>query len=74
MWKPQEMYGLGRSLGGENGNPLQYSCVGNPMDRGGGYCLWVAKSDATEHACTVLAIGLRATLRGVLTLQPEHHL
>ena len=24
----------GRSLGGENGNPLQYSCVGNPMDRG----------------------------------------
>ena len=26
--------GLGRSPGGENGNPLQYSCVGNPMDRG----------------------------------------
>ena len=26
--------GLGRSLGGGNGNPLQYSCLGNPMDRG----------------------------------------
>ena len=26
--------GLGRSPGGENGNPLQYSCLGNPMDRG----------------------------------------
>ena len=25
---------LGRSLGGGNGNPLQYSCLGNPMDRG----------------------------------------
>ena len=25
--------GLGRSLGGENGNLLQYSCLGNPMDR-----------------------------------------
>ena len=25
---------LGRSLGGENGNPLQYSCCGSPMDRG----------------------------------------
>ena len=25
--------GLGRSLGGEHGNPLQYSCVENPMDR-----------------------------------------
>ena len=26
--------GLGRSPGGENGNPLQYSCLGNTMDRG----------------------------------------
>ena len=26
--------GLGRSLGGGNGNPLQYSCLGKPMDRG----------------------------------------
>ena len=25
---------LGRSPGGGNGNPLQYSCLGNPMDRG----------------------------------------
>ena len=25
--------GLGRSPGEENGNPLQYSCLGNPMDR-----------------------------------------
>jgi len=24
----------GRSLGGRNGNPLQYSCLENPMDRG----------------------------------------
>ena len=25
--------GLGRSPGGGNGNPLQYSCLKNPMDR-----------------------------------------
>ena len=25
---------LGRSPEGGNGNPLQYSCLGNPMDRG----------------------------------------
>ena len=25
---------LGRSAGEGNGNPLQYSCLGNPMDRG----------------------------------------
>ena len=26
--------GLGRSSGGGNGNPLQYSCLENPMERG----------------------------------------
>ena len=26
--------GWGRSSGEGNGNPLQYSCLGNPMDRG----------------------------------------
>ena len=26
--------GVGRSPGEENGNPLLYSCLGNPMDRG----------------------------------------
>ena len=28
------MTGLGRSPGEGNGNPLQYSCLGNPMDGG----------------------------------------
>ena len=26
--------GSGRSRGGDHGNPLQYSCLENPMDRG----------------------------------------
>ena len=26
--------GLGRLPGGDHGNPLQYSCLENPMDRG----------------------------------------
>ena len=26
--------GSGRSPGGGKGNPLQYSCLGNPVDRG----------------------------------------
>ena len=30
--------GLGRSLGEGNGNPLQYCCLENPMDRG----VWLA--------------------------------
>ena len=31
--------GLGRSSGEGNGNPLKYSCLKNPMDRG----VWWAK-------------------------------
>ena len=26
--------GSGRSSGGQHGNPLQYSCLENPMDKG----------------------------------------
>ena len=28
------IFGWGKSPGGGNGNPLQYSCLENPMDRG----------------------------------------
>ena len=31
---PDSIPGLGRSPGGGKGNPLQYSCLENPMDRG----------------------------------------
>ena len=31
--------GLGRSRREGNGNPLQYSCPGNPMDRGAGQAI-----------------------------------
>ena len=31
---PGSVPGLGRSPGEGNGNPLQYSCLENPMDRG----------------------------------------
>ena len=31
---PGSIPGLGRSLGEGNGNPPQYSCLENPMDRG----------------------------------------
>ena len=38
---------LGRFPGEENVHPLQYSCLGNPMDRGAwqGYCPWGRKRD-----------------------------
>ena len=31
--------GLGRSHGLGNGNPLQHSCLGNPIDRGAGWAI-----------------------------------
>ena len=42
--------GLGRSSGGGLGNPLQYSCLENPMDRGAQRATvhGVTKSDTTE--------------------------
>ena len=36
--------GLGRSPGERNGNPLQYSCLENSMDRGAWWAHGVAKS------------------------------
>ena len=47
--------GSGRSPGEGNGDPLQYSCLENPMDAG---AWWITvhgghkESDTTEHACT----------------------
>ena len=48
---PGSIPGSGGSTGGGNGNPLQYSCLENPMDRGawwatvyGGHKKW----DMTE--------------------------
>ena len=37
--------GSGRSPGGGQGNPLQYSCQGNPMDRG---AWWAAVHRVTQ--------------------------
>ena len=43
--------GLGRSHGEGKGNPLQYSCLENPMDRGTWQAIdsGVAESDTTEQ-------------------------
>ena len=43
---------LGRSPGKENGNPLQYSCLENSMDRGAWWVIIhgvIKQVDTTEH-------------------------
>ena len=52
--------GLGRSPGGEYGNPLQYSCLDNPTDRG----VWWAtvhgvsksRTQVTKHTQLVITV------------------
>ena len=48
--------GLGRSPGGEHGNPLQYSCLENPMDKGDWWATVHSKqldiTEVTYHVCT----------------------
>ena len=43
--------GSGRSPGEGNGNPLQYSCLENPMDQGAWWATdhGIAESDTTEQ-------------------------
>ena len=50
--------GLGRSAGGGHGNPLQYSCLENPMDRGIWQAMvhrvaksWTLQKQLSMHAC-----------------------
>ena len=55
--------GSGRSPGGERGNPLQYSCLENPIDRGARWAVvhgiaksWTWMKQLSMHAHTLLSI------------------
>ena len=53
-WAGEEcsMLGWGRCPGGENGNPLQYPCLENPMDRGA----WRATVHGVAKSLTGLSV------------------
>ena len=63
--------GSGRSPGGGNGHPLQYSCLENPMDRGA----WratvpgITESDTTER----LSTRSLATVAPLGSPRQDHH-
>ena len=44
--------GSGRSPGGRHGSPLQYSCLGNPVDRG---VWWAAVCGVVARSWTQLS-------------------
>ena len=49
---PTLIPGSGRSPGEENGNPLQYSCLENSMDRGA----WLATFHGVAKSQTLLSL------------------
>ena len=55
--------GLLRSYGEGNGNPLQYFCLGNPMDRGA----W----QATVHGVARQFMGLQESQHDLVTKQQQ---
>ena len=57
--------GLGRSPGAGNGNSLQYSCLGNPMDRGAWWAPihGVAKSRTRLSSTTTTTAGCNSPNR-----------
>ena len=50
-----------RSPGGGHGNPLQYSFLKNPTGTGAWGPKALDMTEATEHACTNLLLGLKHT-------------
>ena len=86
---PGSISGLGRSPGEGNGTPLQYSCLGNPMDRGAWHSAvhgvtknrkwlkWLS-TIALQYCvgfCHISAwISCRYTYISSLALQPSSHL
>ena len=53
--------GLGRSSGEGNVNPLQYSCLGDPMDRGARWAAWDHKRVGHDSATKQQQIALNET-------------
>ena len=61
--------GSGRSSGEGSGNPLQYSCLENPMDRGA----WRATFHRVTQSRTWLK-QLSTQAKHMLTMQSSHHI
>ena len=66
----------GRSPGGWNGNPLQYPCLGNPMDRGAWWATVLVGSQRVGHdwACVCTHTHTHTHTHSSKGQIPESHL
>ena len=62
--------GSGRSPGGGHGNPLQYSCLQNPMDRG---AWWTTVHGVTKSQTWLKWLSTHAGKESSSVLPPESH-
>ena len=64
--------GSGRSAGEGNGNPLQYSCLENPMDRGAWWATVHGVAKSRTQLCDLLS-QLKPSHSDLLSqLKPSH--
>ena len=65
--------GLGRSPGGGHGNPLQYSCLENPMDRGAWQATvhWITELEMTEQLSTAHIHLYKQLIHRILLYSPK---
>ena len=64
VWDMGLISGSGRSPGGENGNPLQYCCLENPMDRG---AWWATDRMVTKSRTWLQWLSTRETITTLST-------
>ena len=66
--------GLGRSPGGGHGNPLECSCLENPMDRGAWWAIWSIGLQRVGHDWSNLAwhIVNIVTMLYIISPEPSH--
>ena len=62
--------GSGRSSGGGHGNPLQYSCLENPMDRG---AWWVRVHRVTKSQTRLKQLSTHAHYLTNVFISPQTH-
>ena len=64
--------GSGRSSGEGNGNPLRYSCLGDPIDKGDWWAAYGCPKNVTRFSNQATAIGYLCENKTMSIRKPTH--